>query len=193
MDDLDVEELQQDDIEKIHFFEKVQMESNPNLWANIVVSLPCCCILLAYIFLGGMVVACLAGKFYEFDKPYFRDYLIWDSQIVKNWDMRDAGMAYIESLDSLDKQERFTLNSDWSASFIYVDTTTESGLLSSLPKIKAFEKEISDYGEWSKFCLAKAIDDKSCKDDYIQSALDGFVGLKVGDSTTTATAKANLL
>lgn len=192
MSDLDVEELQQDDIEKIHFFEKVQMESDPNLWANVVVALPCCCILFSYIFMAGMVVACLAGQFYKFDKPYYRDYLIWDSSIVKSWDMREAGMAYIEALDSLDKQERFTVNNDWSATFIYADTTSENGLLGSLSKIKAFEKEISDYGEWSKFCLAKAIDDKTCKDDYIQSGLAGFVGLKIDDSTTTDAAKANL-
>lgn len=117
-DDME-EELSQEDIEKIHFFEKVQMESDPYLWANIVVQLPCCCFLISYLFLAGMVIAMLAGPYYKFEKPYYRDYLIWDDPIVTNWDMRDAGMAYVESLDSIDKSERFTHNREWSATFIY--------------------------------------------------------------------------
>ena len=101
------EELTQEDIEKIHFFEKVQMESEPTLWATAVTKFPICCLLLAYAVFAGLVVACIAGKFYEFDKPYYRDYLIWDDPIVQNWDKRAVGLAYIESRDNKDKAERF--------------------------------------------------------------------------------------
>lgn len=68
------EELTQQDIETIHFFEKVQMESDPTFWANAVVKLPCCACLCSYILIGGLVFACVVGPFYKFDKPFYRDY-----------------------------------------------------------------------------------------------------------------------
>lgn len=83
------------------------MESEPTLWATAVTKFPICCLLLAYGVFAGLVIACIAGNFYEFDKPYYRDYLIWDDPIVQNWDKRAVGLAYIESRDNKDKAERF--------------------------------------------------------------------------------------
>lgn len=104
--------------------------------------------------------------------------------------MRDAGMAYIESFDSLDKSERFTLAKDWSTTFIY-ESDSEDGLLGSLYKIKQFEREISEFEGWKDYCWAKGVDDPSCRDDFVISSLKGFEGLNI-DASTAATAKANL-
>lgn len=180
----DQDELNQEDIEKIHFFEKVQMESEPTLWATAVSKFPICCLIICYCIFAGLIVACVAGEFYKFDKPYYRDYLIWDDPIIQNWDKRAAGLAYIESRDNKDKAERFQNSEEWTATFIYQNNQSETGLLGFLSKIKALEKEIEQFGKWKDFCKSKSVDDTSCADDFIQSALDGFGSLVISDSTT---------
>lgn len=59
-------------------------------------------------------------------------------------------------------------------------------------RIKDFEKEITQFGEWKNFCKSKSVDDAACADDYIQSSLDGFEGLDIVDATTAEEAKTSL-
>ena len=169
------------------------MESEPTLWATAVTKFPICCIAFSYIIFALLVIACIAGEFYKFDKPYYRDYLIWDDPIIQNWDKRAAGLIYIESRDNKDKAERFQLNDEWTVTFIYENNKTETGgILGFLGKIKDFEKEISQFGEWNNFCKSKSVDDASCADDFIQSSLNGFEGLTIADATTAEEAKTSL-
>jgi len=113
------EELQLEDVEKIQFYVKVQMESDPSNWSLFVANFPFCCILLSFIIFAGFLVIFLLGEFYIFDEPHPRDFLIWDDPSVKALDMRELGIKYIDARDPKQLSERITFMEDWSATFIY--------------------------------------------------------------------------
>ena len=185
------EELDARDIEKIMFFELVQMESEPTFWARLVTKIPFCCCLLSYIIMAIFFLACIGEEFYQFDKPHHRDYLIWDDPIIKSWDMRTAGLKYIDERDTRQIAERFVPMDDWSLTLVYEGGA--KSLLENLKKIKDFEEVLAKEA-WDTFCPAKALDDSSCAADYFTGALDLFEanGLDVASGPTADQAKAKL-
>ena len=173
------------------FFELVQMESEPTFWARLVTKVPFCCCLLSYIIMAIFFFACIGEEFYQFDKPHHRDYLIWDDPITKSWDMRTAGMKYIDERDTRQIAERFVPMDDWSVTFVYEGG--DNSLLGNLKAIHDFEAEVGK-AKWDTVCRARALDDSSCAPDYISGALELFEAndLDVAAGPTADEAKAKL-
>lgn len=79
---MDEDDLDRDEIDKIQFLVKVQMESEPSDWALVVTRYPFFCFCASYILFAGLFVLCIIFEFYTFDKPSPRDYLVWNDPIV---------------------------------------------------------------------------------------------------------------
>jgi hypothetical protein len=87
-------------------FRRAQLleESKPLWIANQFVIRPCTVLSIGFVSL--LVIAFITNElgYFEMNEQGNRDFLIWDNDIVIDWDMRNLGRDFIEKYDGGDKK-----------------------------------------------------------------------------------------
>jgi predicted RND superfamily exporter protein len=167
------EELQKQKLE-----EELEHTSKDMWFTKLIVQKTWIVLVLSVIFIIFITVLCIALGGFELSEEHSRDYLVWDSKIVQEWDMYELAKEAIQTNYANGIQPlRTTVMDTWVTSVTFECSDCETILTAEyIKEMYAMEQLIVNSENYVNFCKAVSSTDSSCDPAAYGSFSKNFAG-----------------
>ncbi|CAI2362894.1 unnamed protein product [Moneuplotes crassus] len=158
-DDVYYERLQKEKLE-----EELAHLGKDNWFTKFIVQKTWIVVLATIVFAIVMTVTCIALGGFELSDEHDRDYMVWDSIQMKNWDMLELSKEAVQTNYAGGIQPLRTTSIDkWTTSITFECKNCSTILTADyIKEMYAVEQAIISDANFANFCLAVSSTDSSC-------------------------------
>ena len=115
---------------------------------------------------------------FDLSDEHDRDYLVWDSSMVKEWDMLELGREKVQTNYPNGIQPlRTSVIDDWVTSVTFECTDCDNILTAeNIKQMYAIEQKVLAHSDYGIFCQAESSTNRDCNDDAYKSFTRNFEG-----------------
>lgn len=143
---------------------KIRAKGKPFCLTNLYVERPCLVIILGLICLIALTWLSLYLNMFERTKENEREFLVFDGNRTKDWDMQVAAERFLLEVNSTGRWEPRTQSMpNWNAVIVYrAKSGTSLMTRDKLTRIKHIEQNITAMKNWKYICMAESVSNPSC-------------------------------